>query len=68
MNTQRELATTLAGVIHRLAQLDSTMAHVLRENLTHGELEVLVQDLAEAGSKALQLRVVQQERAKGMAV
>ena len=62
---QRALAVTLRDVIFRLSQMEEGLAHVLRENLTFGEMEALVQNLAEAGRRASQLRPTPRARAKG---
>lgn len=63
----RSLARTLGDVVHRLSQMDPVLAEALRDNLSHGQLEILVQDLSEAGCKAALLRPAPRSRAKGSA-
>lgn len=52
----RELASTLQQVVHRMASEDPELKDVLQRNLSHGELEILIQDLSEAGRKAQSFR------------
>jgi hypothetical protein len=65
MTIERQLANNIAECCHRLANPTEGIVHVLRSELTAGQLQILVQELQLAGTKAAKLKPIPQGRAKG---